>query len=125
MSMAAGQLWTFPETADAPPLLVTIGRIDTAESLGADPASPAVLSVSLVPVEEARALGWPEVAHCPLSGAAFTGGEKVMDGVSPAADFAADYGIWRSAFDAGEAGVFSLAPNAAYAAIVALYAAQQ
>jgi len=125
MSFAAGQLWTFSETADAPPLLVTIGHVDTAADLGADAANPAVLSVSLIPVEEARALGWPEVAHCPLSSAEFKDGEKVMDGASAAAEFDDGYATWRAAFDAGEAGVFSQGPSAAYAAIVALYAEQQ
>lgn len=124
MTPETGQLWTFPETDDAPPLLVTIGTIDNAESLGADAANPAVLSVSLVPVDEARELGWPNVDHCPVSQASFTGGEFVMDDVSPAMGFDEGYGVWREAFDAGNAGVFSLSPSAAYAEIVRLYAEQ-
>lgn len=118
----AGQLWTFSETDNAPPLLATIGQVDTAENLGAEASNPAVLSVSLVPVDEARDLGWPEVEHCPLSQASFEGGEFVMDEVSPAKGFDEGYTIWRTAFDAGEAGVFTLSPSEAYAAIVSHYA---
>lgn len=125
MKVKVGELWTYPETKDAPPLLVTIGQIDTAESLGADANNPAVLSVSLVPIEEARALGWPEVAHCPISHAAFKGGEKVMDDMSTPPDFDQGYVTWNKAFLAGEAGVFNLSPSEAYATIVSLFAADK
>lgn len=125
MSYAVGQVWTFPETEDRPQLIVTIGRIDSAADLGADPANSAVLSVSMAPDEEARKLDWPEVGHTPIAQTAFNTdgtGELVMDGVSPPADFAHDYQTWRDAFDAGNAGVFTIAPPEAYAAILQIYA---
>ncbi|EPX80322.1 hypothetical protein [Litoreibacter arenae] len=120
MSFAAGQVWTFPEREGCPQLTVTIGRVDTAADLGADPANSAVLSVSITP--DAEAEDWPAVGHTPIAASAFAGGELVMDGVTPPEDFDDDYDTWRSAFDAGEAGVFTTAPPDAYSAILQIYA---
>ncbi|SFR49644.1 hypothetical protein [Litoreibacter janthinus] len=125
MNYVVGQVWTFPETEDRPQLIVTIGRIDTAAELGADPANSAVLSVSVTPNEEARKLDWPQVAHAPIAETAFNAdgsGELVMDGVSPPDDFASGYATWRETFDAGNAGVFTVGPSEAYAAILEIYA---
>ena len=125
MSYAVGQVWTFPETEEHPQLIVTIGRIDTAADLGADPANSAVLSVSIAPDEEARKLDWPEVGHTPIAETAFNAdgtGELVMDGVTPTDGFADGYQTWRDAFDEGNAGVFTVAPPKAYTAILQIYA---
>jgi hypothetical protein len=125
MIYAVGQVWTFPETENRPQLIVTIGRIDSAADLGADPANSAVLSVSMAPNEEARKLDWPEVDHTPIAQTAFNAdgtGELVMDEVSPPDGFAEGYQTWRDAFDAGDAGVFTVGPAEAYAAILQLYA---
>ena len=125
MSYAVGQVWTFPETQEHPQLIVTIGRIDTATDLGADASNSAVLSVSMTPDEDARKLDWPDVDHTPIAETAFNAdgtGELVMDGVSPYEGFAEGYQTWRAAFDAGNAGVFTIAPPEAYAAILQMFA---
>ncbi|WP_298256316.1 hypothetical protein [uncultured Litoreibacter sp.] len=125
MIFAAGQVWSFAETEDHPQLIVTIGCIDTAGDLGADPSNCAVLSVSMTPSEEARKLDWPQVEHAPIAETAFNSdntAELVLDGVSSPEGFREGYTTWRTAFDAGNAGVFSLAPPDAYAAILQVYA---
>ena len=125
MRYEVGQVWTFPETEDRPFLIVTIGRIDSAADLGADPANSAVLSVSLSPSEDARAFDWPEVDHAPIAQSAFNSdgsGEMVMDEVSPSGGFDEGYQTWRAAFEAGNAGVFTVTPPEAYSAILQIYA---
>jgi hypothetical protein len=125
MNYAVGQVWTFPETEERPQLIATIGRIDTAADLGADPSNSAVLSISMTPSEDARKLDWPAVGHTPIAETAFNSdgsGELVMDGVTPNDGFDDGYQTWRTAFDAGNAGVFSVAPPEAYAAILQIYA---
>ena len=125
MSYEVGQVWTFPETEDRPQLIVTIGRIDKAEDLGADPSNSAVLSVTMVPSDEARKLDWPKLGHTPIAASAFDAlgtAELVMDGVTPADGFEEGYATWRRDFDEGEAGVFTVTPPEAYAAVLQIYA---
>lgn len=125
MTYAVGQVWTFPETEDHPQLIVTIGRIDAAADLGADPSNSAVLSVSIMPSEDARKLDWPDVAHAPIAQSAFNAsgaGELVMDEASVPDGFEDGYRSWRAALEAGEAGVFTTGPPDAYSAILQIYA---
>lgn len=122
MTLATGQVWSFEGTDDTPQLIVTIGHIDSAADLGADAANSAVISVTLAPSNDAEDEGWPQVDHAPLSAAAFTGAELVMEGVSTTDAFTQGYKAWRAVFDEGKAGVFTLSPPQAYAAIVATYA---
>ncbi|MEP3346125.1 MAG: hypothetical protein ABJN34_00870 [Litoreibacter sp.] len=125
MSYCVGQVWTFPETEDRPQLVVTIGRIDTAADLGAEASNSSVLSVSMTPSEEARKLDWPEVGHTPIAETAFNAdgqGELVMDDVTPPNGFSDGYAAWRESFDEGRAGVFTVSPPDAYAAILQIYA---
>lgn len=124
MSVAVGQVWTYDATQDCPQLIVTIGRIDSAADLGADPGNSDVVSVSINLPEDARSDSWPDIAHLPFASSALAGGVQVMDGASLPATFADGYDMWRAELAAGTAGVFTLPPQEAYLAVVDFYANQ-
>ncbi|PTX55976.1 hypothetical protein C8N43_0625 [Litoreibacter ponti] len=121
MSFAPGQVWTYPETEDVPQLLVTIGRIDSAESLGADPGNSDVISVSLRAADE----DWPSVGHLPFAAPALEGGELVMEDATLPDGFTEGYETWQAAFRQGDAGVFTIGPAAAFATVLEALSAKE
>lgn len=112
-----GQVWVCAAQGSAPPLLCIVGRID-AEAEGRD----VIVSLAVAPHPEARKAGWPKVAHLPIRESAFLGSglHLAREGVEPGPDFADGHALWRSRYEAGEAGVFDLPVPEAYEAVVAI-----
>lgn len=118
-----GQVWVCSASGPVPPLMCIIGAIDRAP----DRASVArIVSVHVTPHPEARKAGWSSVDHIPLFEDAFLSGDPRLTRhvVTLGTRFRTGYDIWKTKFDAGKAGVFSISPSAAYEAIMGVIAQQ-
>lgn len=102
-----GQLWTY-EGAALPGSRVLIGRVDRPGGAGAPIVSIAVTEVPL-PDRDTGEIAPRMIDHAPITGEALARCLREQVGTAPVPpDFEDGYGLWRQAFDRGEAGAFTV-----------------
>jgi len=105
-----GQVWAFKPPAEHPNARLTILRVEDGAKVG-----------RIVHIAISRVMygdGHTRIPHLPFSEAAIEGSVTTLDSeVSPVPDYAEGYQQWRSAFDAGKGGVFTIPVAEAYSAV--------
>ena len=114
-----GQVWVCGAVDSTPPLMCIIGRFDQFSEVE---GGARIISVCVTPHPEALKAGWPTISHMPVFEEAFRMSELsfAKEGVALGSDFEDGYSQWRSAFQDGKAGAFSIKISEAYAGIVSV-----
>jgi hypothetical protein len=105
--LEAGQVWSYRTREGEAGSRVTICRVEESEALGE------IVHVQVTDVAMASPSAPDGIArivhHLPFSGEALRASLVELEGSARVpASYEEGYGIWREAFDAGEAGVFSI-----------------
>lgn len=118
-NLKIGQVWVCGAFGASPPLMCIIGRLDQFSDLE---DGPRIVSICVTPHPQAQKAGWQIVSHMPVFEEAFQMSELTLakEGVSLGSDFDSGYSQWRSAFQDGKAGAFSIKISEAYAGIVSV-----
>ena len=106
LALAPGQVCTY-RGAIVPTSRAIIGRVDS------EPGGSTIISITLtdvpLPDPATGTLVPKEASHLPMDGAALRASLVECAGTAPVtAAFWEGYAIWREAYDAGRAGVFTL-----------------
>src|SRR5262245_60682775 len=97
----AGQVWSFKTPASQPNAKVVILRVDNDNKLGN------IVHIALIGVSYGN--GQNTIQHLPFAERAVEQSVTTLERESgPVPNFAEGYKIWREAFDAGKAGVFTI-----------------
>ncbi len=106
----AGQVWEFKPPATQPNARLTILRVEDGGKLGT------IVHIALSGVSYGN--GQTSIAHLPFAESAIESSvTKLERESSPLPDFAEGYQQWRTAYDAGHAGVFTISVTEAYEAV--------
>lgn len=108
-TFAAGQVWRYATREGEEPSRVHVLRVDTHPKTGDAIVHIAISGVRL-PSWDASAPRITTISHVPISREALEGSGLSLEATSVALpEFEEGYRMWREAFDAGNAGVFTIA----------------
>lgn len=105
-----GQVWGFKSPEGQPNARLTILRVEEGAKVGR------IVHIAISGVSYGD--GHSSIPHLPFSEAAIEGSVTTLDSErSPLPDYAEGYKQWRSAFDSGKGGVFTISVAKAYSAV--------
>lgn len=118
--ISPNQVWICAPQGEAPPLMRIIGKIDHITRPTTPPVATRVISLTVTPAPDARAQGWPVIAHMPIEAEAFhASGLHLTDHQSPPSPaFAEGYATWWAKVTQGRAGAFATPLAQAYLGVV-------
>jgi hypothetical protein len=106
----AGQVWSFKTPPGQLNAKLTVLRVESGGKLGT------IVHIALSGVSYGN--GQTTIQHLPFSESAVEQSVTALEDESgPIPDFAEGYRVWREAFDAGKAGVFTITVAEAYDAV--------
>ena len=109
----AGQVWAFNTPPGQPNAKLTILSVENGGKLGT------IVHIALSGVSYGN--GQTKIQHLPFAESAVEKSVTALESESgPIPDFAEGYRLWREAFDAGKAGVFTITVAEAYDAVTSI-----